>query len=220
MGYTLSETTCAMACAIAPKPSWARLGLDRRGHKNGIVDPRERLNNDWLKGQLKPDSPADLMGTSMVSCRFSLQPIHWSWFITILKLVSLFKMDWTTFYWALLLKSAGSLLKSCQMIPAILIIAVSSRYWMSWIFITMSGCQEMLGGYFIAICEPWCWNIGTYIETLKMTQSCRFLYSSTMGHASGCGFESLVVYNLANHRVLVISQLSNLANQSLLNWSN
>ena len=37
------------------------------------------------------------------------------------------------------------------------------------------------GGYPYPICEPWCWNIKTYIKTPKSTQFCRFLYTSTIG---------------------------------------
>ena len=33
----------------------------------------------------------------------------------------------------------------------------------------------------LPICEPWCWNIYLYIFTLKITQFCRFLYTSTIG---------------------------------------
>ena len=32
---------------------------------------------DWFKGKLKPESPMNFMGKSMVSCRCSFKPIHW-----------------------------------------------------------------------------------------------------------------------------------------------
>ena len=37
-------------------------------------------------------------------------------------------------------------------------------------------------------CEPWCWNILTYIETPKITQSCRWIYQhhgSHLGYTQG-----------------------------------
>ena len=49
--------------------------------------------------------------------------------------------------------------------------------------VTLSILYQQL--QFYPICEPWCWNIYnifTYIETPKITQFCRFLYTSTIEH--------------------------------------
>ena len=66
------------------------------------------------------------------------------------------------------------------------------------------------GWFFFATCfqhipigKPWCWNMHTNICPNKITKSCRFLYTSTMGCMLVCGWHvEITMNNIQERRTL------------------